>query len=381
MRKFIFILLTFCLLFGIDESFGDVDNEVWTFLTPMPIPRTEVATVAINENIYVIGGYDINGKGTDTVQVFNTTNNSWSVVSPVPNTVNHVGAAWYKNEIYIVGGYDSVGPTNDLFIYNVTDNSWKIGPPLPTPRGALTAQIIDGMLYVVGGQNKLPLPTNEVFNLLTQTWDTKSPMPTPREHLTSSIIDGKMYVIGGRYLNPGNNYANVEVYDPQPDTWDILENMPTPRGGLASTTYNGTIFVFGGESWTEAFGNNEQYIPNQGWQIHLQMQVPRHGLGAVTVDDTIYVIGGGAAAGLSVSGINESYSISSFFLDSSPQSTVSPPFLEQKESISSEISNFNDYDEYVSDKFVLSLFFIFGLSITIAWLISRKIQKKKNFIS
>ena len=133
-------------------------------------------------------------------------------------------------------------------------------------------------------------------------------MPTPREHLASAVVDGKLYVIGGRDLNPGNNLAKNERYDPDSDSWETLEDMPTPRGGISAATLNDTIFVFGGETWTETYATNEQYIPDIGWFSRQPMNMPRHGLAASTVGEEIFVIGGGIAAGISLSKINESYS-------------------------------------------------------------------------
>ena len=309
------IICVACLSIGINViSAEEPSKEVWNQLAPMPTARTETIAIAVEEKIYVLGGYNIHQKGIDSVEVYNTMTNSWEKIAPLPQELNHMAAAAYNNEIYVIGGYANFEPiTSDkLYIYNIQSDTWRQGPSMPSPRAALTAQFVGDTLFVIGGQDGEPIPpivlaTNEAFNTKTNSWETKSPMPTPREHLTSSVIDGKIYVIGGRHLNPSTNYANNEVYDPKTDSWEILENMPTPRGGIASAAINGTIFVFGGETWTEVYGNNEQYIPDQGWQIHAPMQIPRHGLGAATVGEKIYVIGGGVSAGMSISGVNESY--------------------------------------------------------------------------
>jgi len=283
-------------------------EEIWESLAPMPTPRTEVMAIPVGERIYVIGGFDKDGRGTNTVEVFDTINNSWKAVSPIPEELHHVGATAHNEEIYIVGGYkNGWQPSDLLFIYNTVTDTWNVGPPMPTARGALTAQFIGNTLYAVGGGDRIALSVNEAFDTKTNSWQTKASMPTARDHLTSAVVGEKMFVIGGRVMSMALNLGTNEVYDPQTNSWEILEEMPTPRGGLTSSSINGTIFVFGGEEPSGTFDQNEQFIPGQGWQTHTTMPTARHGLGSATVNDRIYVIGGGIEPGLSVSGLNESY--------------------------------------------------------------------------
>ncbi|MGI9567115.1 MAG: Kelch repeat-containing protein [Nitrosopumilus sp.] len=290
--------------------FAQETREIWESLPMMPTPRTEVVAVAVDEKIFVIGGFDRNGKATDTVEVYDTVNNSWGKVSPMPEKLHHVGAAAASNnEIYVVGGYKNGWiATNSMFIYNTDTDTWDIGPTMPTARGALTVQVIDDTLYAVGGANKAVLSTNESFNIIANTWEAKTDMPTAREHLSSAVVEGKMYVIGGRVMSMTSNLGTNEAYNPQTDKWETLEDMPTARGGLTATAISDTVFVFGGEQQFGTFNQNEQYIPYQAeWKSQMDMPTARHGLGSATVNDRIYVIGGGVVPGLSVSGLNESY--------------------------------------------------------------------------
>ncbi len=248
--------------------FAQETTEIWESLPMMPTPRTEVVAVAVDKKIFVIGGFDRNGKATDIVEVYDTVNNSWGKVSPMPEKLHHVGAAastTSNNEIYVVGGYKNGWiATDSMFIYNTDTDTWDSGPTMPTARGALTVQFIDGILYAVGGANKTVLSTNESFNVKTNTWETKMDMPTAREHLSSAVVEDKMYVIGGRVMSMTSNLGTNEVYDPQTDKWETLEDMPTPRGGLTAAAIADTIFVFGGEQQYGTFNQNEQYIPDQG---------------------------------------------------------------------------------------------------------------------
>ena len=288
-------------------------GEVYETHAPMPTPRLELGVVALEEKIYAIGGFNLDGnEAIDVVEVYDTKTDTWTTVSPLPNKLHHLAAATYDGKIYVVGGYEYTLPLihawqgkNYLFIYDPTSDTWVRGADMPTERGALTAQFIDGKLYAVGGNNamsrgigsliyeKITYPINEVYDPVTDSWEQKTRMPTPRDHTASAVIDGKLYVIGGREaLDRGKSYSVNEVYDPKSDTWSILEPLPTKRSGFTASVLNNTIFVFGGETDERVFNENLQYVPGEGWIRHANMTIPRHGLGSATVGDKIYLIGG-----------------------------------------------------------------------------------------
>ena len=230
-------------------------------------------------------------------------------ISPMPAKLHHQASSNYQGKIFVVGGLnDDWTPVNSLYIYDPQKDIWTKGADMPTARGALTAQFIDGKMYVVGGGRGIPNDETEVYDPMSDTWEKKTPMPTAREHLASAVIDGKMYVVGGRFMDYTHNLSNNEVYDPITDTWSLLEDMPTPRGAVAGGSLNNSIFVLGGETQGKVFGENEQFVPNQGWISKPPMKTPRHGFAVAVVNYSIYAIGGGPEPNLSVSGINEAYS-------------------------------------------------------------------------
>jgi hypothetical protein len=59
----------------------------------MPTARTEVTAAILEDNIYIIGGFDESGQVMDIVQVCNTNNNSWiDIVPPPPELLHHTAA-------------------------------------------------------------------------------------------------------------------------------------------------------------------------------------------------------------------------------------------------------------------------------------------------
>lgn len=299
----------------------------WSEGKPMPTPRTEVAGAALDDKVYIIGGFDRLGRATSTVEVYDPEADKWNASEPLPWPLHHAAAASYNGTLYVVGGYlEDNEPSDKLLAYDPETNEWRELAPMPTPRGALTANFVNGTLYAVGGVNSsfsspaAPLATNEAYDPAADSWSHKTPMPTPRQHLASAVLYDsevlydKLYVIGGRIDSLSSNLDSNEAYDPQHDNWTKLLPMPSKRGGLAAASGpDFKIHVFGGESPAGTFSNNEAYrpYPVREWSSTTPMPEARHGLAAVTVDSKIYVIGGGPQPGLTVSGSNQIFPLSS----------------------------------------------------------------------
>jgi N-acetylneuraminic acid mutarotase len=292
-------------------------DSSWTTGAPIPTARSEIAGAALNEKIYIVGGFDETGRSSTSVEVYDPSVDEWTTsintttgaAAPLPEPLDHTATASYNGKLYVVGGgyLNREVLSNKLHIYDPNSNKWTEGEDLPSPRGALTANFINGILYVVGGVDASEaISSNWAYDPTNNTWTEKASMPTAREHLTSAVVDGKLYVIGGRTSGMATNVDTNEVYDPITDSWTELESMPSQRGGIASAAVNESIYVFGGEAPARTFNNNEKYdtVSNE-WRSELPMPTARHGLAAIAIDNIIYVIGGGPEPGGSGSNLNE----------------------------------------------------------------------------
>jgi N-acetylneuraminic acid mutarotase len=323
------LVIVFDFPISMAQTTTTTTESFWTDGAPMPTPRTEVTAAVLEDDIYVIGGFDEFGQVTGIVEVYNIANNTWSkAAAPLPVPLHHTAAASYNGKIYVVGGYTAPwSPSNKLFIYDPVQNSWQEGKSMPTARGALNVNFVNGILYAIGGSSDRPVGSNEAYDPSSDTWTSKALMPTARHHAGSAVVDGKIFVIGGRISGSLENISVNEAYDPEQDTWITnLEAMPSKRSGIAaaaaadaaaatadnaSSINASNIYVFGGEEPFRTFNNNEKYdATTNKWTSEPPMPTARHGLVAVYMeDDKIYVIGGGPQPGLSVSGANEIFHV------------------------------------------------------------------------
>jgi len=297
----------------------------WRQLASMPTPRTEVAAAELNGQIYVIGGFLVDGTASDKVEVYDPPSDSWFVVAALPETRHHAAAVAMDGVLYVIGGYRTTfgDATDTVFAYDPIANSWTQRERMPTARGALAVAASGGLIYAIGGARTGPGGSTEsiadvaAYDPEADSWSVVSAMATARDHLAAAAAapgvsdpaPGAIFAIGGRAGGDfGRNLAANEAYLPVRDTWSSGLMLPTARSGIAAATLHGRIYVFGGEGAGGTFDDNEVYdMKANRWSFAPRMPTARHGLGAAVVGDTMYVIGGGPTPGLSVSGANEAF--------------------------------------------------------------------------
>lgn len=299
---------------------AESDKGVWHTATPAPTKRTEVAAAALNDKIYVVGGFEEPGLSnlldlaiTPAVEEYDPSTDQWTSRAPMPVGLHHVGIGVAGDKLYVIGGYkQSVfsvwKPVATVYAYDPATDTWAERAPMPTPRGALSVTAYDGKLYAVGGYDrKFNTAAVEVYDPEHNIWIEQAPLPTPRDHLAAATVSGKVYAIGGR-LNGDyeRNFSITEVYDPATNQWSKAADLPTARSGITASVVGGRIYVFGGEEGEGTFRENETYDPeHDSWQAMAPMPTGRHGLGSAVVDGLIYVISGGPTPGGSFSDVNE----------------------------------------------------------------------------
>ncbi|CAJ0838972.1 2162_t:CDS:2 [Entrophospora sp. SA101] len=202
-------------------------------------PRYVHATVVVNNNLYVMGGFS-NGLPSreffslDLSQPFDATTPPWkdlTTTSPLP-----VSISWAKAR---------VAPETRREFASVSD-------PLT------------GKLYIHGGLYDLSVPTNIYFNNFfildgnnlswSQIGKTGPNIPPSRiDHAAVLIANGVIVFIGGREysITPKASITALTLYDTKTDTWDLMTtvgglDINSRIGHTAVYAANGQIIVYGG---------------------------------------------------------------------------------------------------------------------------------------
>jgi hypothetical protein len=139
-----------------DAARFDLVAKKWEALTPLPVPRSSHDVVVIGDQLYVVGGWNMTGKGetwTDTLLVMDLSAQapSWTSV-PQPFKRRALMAAAFDGQLYVIGGINDKGVVErTVSIYDPKTKIWSDGPQLPEGRVlgfAPAAGVHQGSLYV-----------------------------------------------------------------------------------------------------------------------------------------------------------------------------------------------------------------------------------------
>ena len=310
------------------DSLPRIEGE-WHTTASMPKARSEITATYLNGKIFSFGGVH-KGTTVDNAEVFDIASETFTPIRPLPVPLDHTMAVAVDDQIYIIGG--SLSATNQVSGDTVAEmmavTNWDFAPrtavyrydpatdrytrlgPMPLARLGHSAVAHGQHIYSVGGQGPNPGVMLR-YHIDSDNWDLLPGMPTFREHQAIGVLEGRIHVVGGRWpnpLNPGatfmigqlNTDAN-ECFDPGSMTWATRAPAPTSRGAGYGAVLGGLFYVAGGEVLDSpdrlTFGEVEAYDPRtNSWLIAPDLPTSRHGLAVVSDHERLFVLGGGPNA-------------------------------------------------------------------------------------
>src|SRR5208282_1575773 len=179
--------------------------------------------------------------GTTTLTSAQTfiVHNSWRSGAALPTARLGAAAGAIGSDIFVIGGYTLNGAIGNNDIYNPEKNTWTSGAADPNPRAFAAYAVVNKKLYMFGGSNgSALLSVAEAYDPATNTWSTLAPVPYVSE--TASAVADKdiIYVIGGQDYN--GYLTTVESYNTTTNTWTEEAPLLIAKGwsavGLLGTT-------------------------------------------------------------------------------------------------------------------------------------------------
>ena len=272
-------------------------------------PIQEIGVTALNDKLYIVGGFDETLQIGSSVQVYDPEQDRWSNAAPLPVVVHHANLAAVDGKLYVVGAmqlegfsFTAIGHT---YQYDPTQNQWfrKSDMPAGTERGASAVGVIAGKIIVAGGLRDGAVSDVSSYDPATDTWDDSLPnLPAATDHLVGASVGENFYAIGGRSGGIEDLREQVLVYNSSRGNWQEAAPMLTPRGGAAAGVLEGKVIVVGGEGDINrpsgVFSEVESYDPlADAWTSLEPMLTPRHGMAAAAIGDSLYVPGGATKQG------------------------------------------------------------------------------------
>ena len=275
----------------------------WKTLKPVPgtAGRLGAVAVPVADQIFLLGGYIMDGQGGETtvgdVNMFNPDTQKWFRVTDIPEPVSAaVGGEYDDRYVYLIGGWSKSGPTQSVQVYDIKQAEWSKATPMPGPAvfGHAGAIVDDTIVYVDGAvKNPAGKPS---FVASDECWMgkinhkdptkiewTKLPAHpgTARYRIAAggSGKDGKVYFAGGAsgpYDSTGLGFDGQPAqpspmafaYDLHKKAWEVIhDKVATPtmdqRGLIVAPHY---LVLLGGMASNRAVTAHVTLIPKQGSQ-------------------------------------------------------------------------------------------------------------------
>lgn len=266
----------------------------------MPKQRSLHSGVVIGDSFFVFGGYDGSSR-LNELHRFDFPSSAWSHVIPsggsAPSPRDRLAACALQQSMYIFGGYDGTNRVNDLWRFDVSRNAWScIDSPsaLPSPRHSHSLCAHNDKLYLLFGYDGNYKSDVWEFNPVRKTWvaiAARGPVPKPRYRSAVVAHNDCLYVFGGH--DGSKHLDDLLSLNLKTFTWTLVEpNLPTaavgpyravtplatapplPRDSHSAVLYGDSIFVFGGSSGAARNDLYEYRIDLNVW-IELQASESR----------------------------------------------------------------------------------------------------------
>ncbi|KAM6980249.1 kelch repeat and BTB domain-containing protein 12 [Aplochiton taeniatus] len=143
----------------------------WRSAAPLPLPLAYHSVVGLKDRLYVLGGWtpqlhrmdDEPDRLSNRLLEYDPDTNKWTELRPMKYSKFRCGVVALNGEIYVLGGIGCEGVDRGqsrhcldaVEIYNPDGDFWRDGPTLPSPQlslhtNASNAGAVGGKLYVCG---------------------------------------------------------------------------------------------------------------------------------------------------------------------------------------------------------------------------------------
>jgi N-acetylneuraminic acid mutarotase len=145
----------------------DHQTNQWEMRASLPTARRYLTAAAVGGKIYAVGGYD----GGPTLfnplaitEIYDPLTNTWQAGTALPKALGNIASVVINNRIYVIGGDGSQEqcwasvqnhkPQASVSIYDPLTNKWSSGPSLGVIRSEVAAAVVDKTIYAIGGRRE-----------------------------------------------------------------------------------------------------------------------------------------------------------------------------------------------------------------------------------
>lgn len=164
------------------------------------------------------------------MEVYDETD-GWREGDPMINPRCRFGMAAMNEKLFVVGGYDGDLPLSSVECFTLATEQWTMVESMENGRIECGVTSIDKLLYVVGGDlNKSVAYYDDVIPPLNY-WNVVSHLRARRARNNVSVvaIRQSLIMVGGHFAF--SRSRKVDCFDTRTGAWTALPSMSTGRTG------------------------------------------------------------------------------------------------------------------------------------------------------
>ncbi len=251
----------------------------WSGLNAMPLALKDLAVVATQTSLIVMGG--VNNEGASDKIYYAPFNNDGSIGAwtesevTLPQPMYGMRAIQALGNIYLIGG-TTVNGEEETLVKNVyllkvdahgEVTSITTTTSLPEVRGGHAVAFYDSKIYVTGGYDASQTAKSTVYSAAVNlngtlgSWSTRTALPKALYDHTAVVSNGELVVMGG---SDGSIASNAVYHTPLDATnleWTLSDVFLTERLSQAvSFAFGNKIFFCGGEAISGVVNSNVNFM-------------------------------------------------------------------------------------------------------------------------
>ena len=302
-------------------------NYQWEDQPQLQIARRALAATASGDYLYALGGVDAEGRYVNTVEFSHVLPDGrlepWQFTTPLPTGRIYHAAVAVQGNLYILGGGQGELGDNNTPVATVEKarilatgqlGEWQSAPAMTTPRRGLQVVEYQNSLYAIGGYDGTFLKSVERAQVSTQ--GTLSPWSLETQHAvvdryihSATQLGNALYLLGGHVQGSQRmSYGDVEMAQigdhGAVQVWNVEKtSLRAPRFMASAFALDKYLYMVGGHSGGNRLASVEFAAVERGghvgrWRLTTALPLGRSATAIALHGSNVYVIGGVSDTGI-----------------------------------------------------------------------------------
>ena len=222
------------------------------------------AMVVINNQLVLVGGYDMANHSTNQLSMWDTGSSQWTrPYAPMPTAHIFPSAVVYKQWLIVAGGLTGSHKLSTVEVLDVASNQWYSAPSTPITWSRMKSTILGDMWYLMGGNcddkhdivYSVSLPDLISHTSGSTHHDMWKKISGLGLHCSTLLcMDGVLLAVGGKRDKDKESVSTIQRYVPETKEWVEVGQLPSPLHHCTCTfTLDKKLLVFGGSLMLSVF--------------------------------------------------------------------------------------------------------------------------------